>query len=247
MDLIAKALEQPVKRHIHYSTVVEEIRQTAERVTVAFRDSAGVANQISADYCICTVPLSVLVNLPMDVDPHFKAAMRSCSYAPVNKVGLQMKQRFWERSHEIYGGHVQINTPGVGIISLPSTGWNGRKGVVRSGDAATPADAVRISAMTPIERIQHALAAGEEVFPGEFTANFESGYAMAWHLNRYSLGAWSSWSEEGRKRDYPKLCEPDGRIYLAGEHLTYLNGWQAGAIESAWQQIAKLHQRVQQT
>ncbi len=41
------------------------------------------------------------------------------------------------------------------------------------------------------------------------------------------------------------LCEPDGRLYFAGEHLSYLGGWQAGAIESAWQQIAKLHARVQ--
>ncbi|HEX5377364.1 MAG TPA: hypothetical protein VFW47_02260, partial [Phenylobacterium sp.] len=39
-------------------------------------------------------------------------------------------------------------------------------------------------------------------------------------------------------------CEPDGRLYLAGEHLSYLTGWQAGGIESAWQQIAKLHARV---
>ena len=35
------------------------------------------------------------------------------------------------------------------------------------------------------------------------------------------------------------------RIFLAGEHLSHLAGWQAGAIESSWQQIAKLHQRAQ--
>ena len=31
---------------------------------------------------------------------------------------------------------------------------------------------------------------------------------------------------------------------LAGEHLSYLGGWQAGAIESAWQQIGRIHARV---
>jgi len=40
------------------------------------------------------------------------------------------------------------------------------------------------------------------------------------------------------------LCEPAGRIYLAGEHLSYLTGWQAGAIESAWLQIAELHKQA---
>ena len=33
-------------------------------------------------------------------------------------------------------------------------------------------------------------------------------------------------------------------LLLAGEHLSYLTGWQAGAIESAWQQIAKIHARA---
>src|SRR5471032_1248889 len=43
---------------------------------------------------------------------------------------------------------------------------------------------------------------------------------------------------------YPVLIEGEGRVLLAGEHLSYLTGWQAGAIESAWQQIAKIHERA---
>ena len=31
---------------------------------------------------------------------------------------------------------------------------------------------------------------------------------------------------------------------LAGEHLSYLGGWQAGAIESAWQQLERIHERA---
>jgi monoamine oxidase len=65
-------------------------------------------------------------------------------------------------------------------------------------------------------------------------------------IDRDQESTWAEWSDESRKAAYPVLCEPDGRIYLSGEHLSYLTGWQAGAIESAWQQMAKLHQRVQQ-
>ena len=50
--------------------------------------------------------------------------------------------------------------------------------------------------------------------------------------------------EEARATAYPVLCEPDGRIYLAGEHLSYIGGWQAGAFESAWQQVERLHARA---
>ena len=68
---------------------------------------------------------------------------------------------------------------------------------------------------------------------------------MAWHRVQYNLGGWVDWSDENRKTYYPTLTEPDGRIYLAGEHVSYITGWQAGAIESAWQQLEKLHKRVQ--
>jgi monoamine oxidase len=40
------------------------------------------------------------------------------------------------------------------------------------------------------------------------------------------------------------LLAGEGRVLLAGEHMSYLTGWQAGAIESAWLQIEELHRRA---
>jgi monoamine oxidase len=54
------------------------------------------------------------------------------------------------------------------------------------------------------------------------------------------------WSDESRARDYPILVEGEGRTLLAGEHMSYLGGWQAGAIESAWQQIERIHKQLVQ-
>jgi monoamine oxidase len=67
---------------------------------------------------------------------------------------------------------------------------------------------------------------------------------VAWHRVQYNLGGWAEWTEKTRAAAYPTLLEGEGRILLAGEHLSYLTGWQAGAIESAWQQIAKIHERA---
>jgi monoamine oxidase len=61
---------------------------------------------------------------------------------------------------------------------------------------------------------------------------------------QYNLGGWAEWTEKTRAAAYPTLVEGEGRVLLAGEHLSYLTGWQAGAIESAWQQIAKIHERA---
>jgi len=53
-----------------------------------------------------------------------------------------------------------------------------------------------------------------------------------------------AWTDDTRKSDYPVLSQPDGRIYLAGEHMSYINAWQAGALESARDVVRRLHARV---
>jgi monoamine oxidase len=45
--------------------------------------------------------------------------------------------------------------------------------------------------------------------------------------------------------DYPLLTQPDGPFYLAGEHMSYINAWQAGALESARLVASAIHRRVQ--
>ncbi len=50
-----------------------------------------------------------------------------------------------------------------------------------------------------------------------------------------------------RKKYFPTLCAGEGPFYLAGEHMSYLNGWQAGALESAREVVTKLHTRVRAT
>ena len=159
-----------------------------------------------------------------------------------------MKRRFWEEEFGIYGGHIKTNhNNGYGIytISLPSTGWQSQKGVLLGayiyGDVA-----VQASALSQHDRIESFLDIGETVFPGHYRANYESSFTWSWHRAKYNQGGWAEWSEAGRAQDYPKLLQPEGRVYLAGEHLSHLTGWQAGAIESAWMQIEKLHHRVTQ-
>jgi len=247
MDQIARAFERELGHLIRFNSEVERIRQNDQGVTVDYRDvKSGKRASVSADYAIVTIPLSVLHQIDTDFSAPFAEALRSVSYSAVGKAGLQMKRRFWEEDDGIYGGHIKTNFPGFFghyVISLPSTGWQGQKGVLQGayiyGDAA-----IEVSAKSLAERNEHFLAVGETVFPGQYRSNFESAFSWFWHRAKYSQGGWAEWSEAARRTAYPKLLEPDGRIYLAGEHLSHLNGWQAGAIESAWQQIEKLHQRA---
>lgn len=231
-----------VGEKIRYSTVVEKIRQNAKGVEISVVDDKGQKSLVKADYCICTIPLSVLKTIDNGLSPAKKAAMDGAAYAPVGKIGLQMKRRFWEEDHWIYGGHVYTDDMDIVSISLPSTNWLGQKGVLL-GYYQFFANAAKVSAMTHAERTNFALDFGQKVFPA-YRESFEASFSVAWHRVKYNLGGWAMWSDESRARDYPVLLEPEGRIYLAGEHLSYIGGWQAGGIESAWMQIAELHKHA---
>jgi len=235
---IARALPDGM---IRLSTEVQRIRQTPKGVTVdVVRD--GQPETIAADWCICTIPLSVLKTIDNGLSPAFKEAMARCAYAPVGKIGLQMKRRFWEEDHSIYGGHVFCDDQDINNIAFPSTGWQGRKGVLLGYYNFGP-NAAKISARSPADRAALAVDYGQKIFPA-YKESYETSFSVAWHRVKYSLGGWGMWSDEARASAYPILCEPDGRLYLAGEHMSYIGGWQAGAFESAWQQVERLHARA---
>lgn len=244
MDQIAKGFERAVGQHITYNAEVREIRQTNEGVRVVYQDMAsGNTQEMTGDYCICTIPLSVLQNIPADFSPEVAQAMQSIVYQTTGKIGLQFASRFWETEDHIYGGHSYTNF--FGDITYPSTGWQGQKGVIL-GYYNFGSTAIRVSAMTPQERIEYALMNGGKLHPNRYQEEFETAFSVAWHRVPYSLGGWANWSDETRQNAYPILNRPDGRIYLAGEHLSYLTGWMAGGIESAWIQLEKVHQRASQ-
>ncbi|WP_426195332.1 FAD-dependent oxidoreductase [Massilia sp. DWR3-1-1] len=244
MDAIARAFEKRVGKMIRYNTEVLSLRNHSDGVDVGVRDArTGATSVVKGDFCLCTLPLSVLRQVDTDFSPAFKTAMMGAAYAPVCKIGLQMGRRFWEEDDGIYGGHVYTDTKGINLISLPSSNWQGRKGTLL-GCYSFAGDAAEFSALSLKERADYALAAGEKIFPGQYRKNVESAFSVAWHRVKYNLGGWAEWSEEARAKAYPVLVEGEQRTLLAGEHMSYLGGWQAGAIESAWQQMARIHQRL---
>ena len=80
---------------------------------------------------------------------------------------------------------------------------------------------------------------------GQYPKEFENSFSISWHKTKYSLGGWALYSAEERQTVYKALLEPDKQVYFAGEHLTYLNAWMAGAFESARSVVEAVHKRVQ--
>jgi monoamine oxidase len=248
MDMIGKAFAKEVGDLIRYNAKVTRIQQDDRGVTVSYVDTVSPATvQLAkADWCICTIPLSILSQLPVDVGAGMKSAIDAVPYAGSVKVGLQFKRRFWEEDEAIYGGISYTDLP-IRQIAYPDSGFNrSGRGVLLGAYLFDGANAYEFTAMTPAERVARTVEFGTMIHP-QYRDEFETGVAVAWHRVPFVLGCSGDWSEEARATHYRDLCQIDGRIALAGEHASALPAWQEGAILSALDAIARLHDRVVRT
>jgi monoamine oxidase len=244
MDMIGRAFARALNGVIRFNARVTEIRQHDKGVSVVYEDRATHEQNVEAraDWCICTIPLSVLSQIDMDVSPAMQAAISAVPYAAAAKVGLQFRRRFWEEDERIYGGISYTDLP-IRMIGYPATGYFGRgKGVLLGAYNFGPY-AFEFTALDPQERVRKAVEYGTQIHP-QYAQEFESGVGVGWHRVPWTLGCFGMWSPETRAAHYQALCEIDGHILLAGEHASYIPAWQEGAVLSAIDAVTRLHKRV---
>jgi monoamine oxidase len=244
MDMIAQGFARQVGDLIKYRCKVTKIQQSGTGVTVAYEDMANndASAEATADWCLCTIPASVLSQIDLNVGDAMKSAIAALPYAPALKVGLQFKRRFWEEDEAIYGGVSFTDLPIV-QISYPSTDFNRSGKGVLLGAYNFGVPAVEFTSMPPEERVRKAVEYGAQIHP-QYDQEFENGIAVAWHRVPWTLGCYGMWTDQARKDHYKAMCDIDGRVVLAGEHCSYVNSWQEGAVLSSLSAITRLHQRV---
>jgi monoamine oxidase len=243
MGRIGEAFGRELGPLIRYNAKVTDIRQDDQGVSVAYEDTRAPGTlKARADWCLCTIPLPILAQIPMNVGPALASAIAAVPYASAVKVGLQFKRRFWEEDEHIYGGITYTDLP-ITNIGYPNTGFHsGGKGVLL-GAYIWGLNAMEFTSMTPDERVQKALEYGSQIHP-QYRREFDNGVAVAWHRSPFTMGCFGMWSSDTRVKHYENLCTIDGRIALAGEHASYLGGWQEGAVTSALDAIGRLHERA---
>ncbi len=244
MDSIARAFARELDGLIRLNSRVTAVRQDAAGVTATFEDAAtpGEPQTARADWCICTLPLSVLSRIEMNVGPAMAAAIDAVPYAPSFKVGLQFRRRFWEQDEAIYGGISTTDLP-IRQISYPSTQYGSPGKGVLLGGYNFGSYAYEFTALPPAERVRRAVEWGAQIHP-QYRDEFENGIAVGWHRVPGALGCYGVWNDANRAEHYANLCAIDGRIALAGEHASYIPAWQEGAILSALDTVGRLHRRV---
>jgi monoamine oxidase len=240
MDQIARALKNQIKSPIQLNAEVVSIQNTNDGVSITYKQ-AGQTKVIKGDFCICTLPLPVLSQVEHNFSSDASRAIDFVPYINTGKIGLQFKRRFWEIDEQIYGGITRTNNE-LAQIFYPSNDYLSKKGIL-IGYYNFNDRARKIGELSFADREKLALEKGKLIHP-QYDKEFETSFSVSWHKTPYSMGGWALYSSDTRKSHYEALLRPDKNVYFAGEHLTYLNAWMAGAFESARKTVTDLHARV---
>ena len=227
MDRIARAFEERVGANIIYQAVVTEIRNNTDSVEIFYEDAAAGAQSLLANYCICSIPATVLRGINNNFSASHRTAIDNFQYSQSGKMAFQSR-RFWEQDHNIYGG-ISWTDQDITQIWYPNGGLGHNQGVLLGAYTFGDAASTRFANMTPEERIEQGVLQAQKIH-SEFAAEVNSGISVAWPKAAHQLGAWGI-SDPG------SLREPDGQIYFAGEHVSDLQGRQEGAVQSAYRAI----------
>ncbi len=247
MDKIVEAFKMRVGHLIRYESVVEEIsNQSAGGVRVAYSYRGAMMEAFHADYAICTIPATVLKDIPNNFSMETQDEIEATRYDSAVKVAFQAKRRFWEEDDHIYGGISWTTLSDITQIWYPSNGYHRDKGIILGAyilGAKVPdlghEAALRFADMSPAQRREATIVAGERIHPG-YRGELESDASIAWSKVPFQKGSWPGFD----KIPVKALQVPDGAVYFAGDLTSALSGWQEGSALSALAAVEAIQMRA---
>jgi monoamine oxidase len=245
MDRIAYAFAQKLGGIIHYRSVVKEIRTTENGVQVAYASADGHVENIAADFCICTLPISVLRDIPNNFSEETKRAFNGMPMLTQYKIAWQAP-RFWEKEFNIYGGLSFLDQP-VDTVWYPSDKPFSSQGVLIAGFNVEFEDSGEPTAFGRLASVAAKLTASrnaiEKLHPG-YGGQLSSPIYVSWPQIPYSLGCYANNHLETSEPAYKQLSKPVGNLFFAGDYLSRLAGWQEGATLSAHEVVEAIALRA---
>ena len=244
MDTIPRAFAKRLGSVIRYGTQVTRIERLANSARIAWRNSVtGRTGSSEADFVICTLPLTVLQSIPADFSHRLQQAIGAGAqcYIPAGKVGFYSERRWWETDHQLYGG-ISWTSGESTQLWYPSHGFPKKDGIL-VGAYLWDSLGDSFARKPPPERLMTALNDGERLHPGYYSL-VRDGVSVAWPKIPFSQGGWCEWTDDARAQHYPALVAGEGPFFFAGEHVSYVQGWQEGAVQSAHHVIRQIAGQV---
>jgi monoamine oxidase len=246
MDRIAYAFAARLGNIVRFRSVVSEIRRTENGVRITYSSAADQkVHVLESDYCICTLPIPILADLPADFSNECRQALRGMPMVTQYKIGWQ-SPRFWEREYNIFGGISFLNQT-VDLVWYPSDRLFSSHGVLISGfnlekdENGAPTPFGQLGSITA--KLQASKMAVEKLHPGYSNLLTKPVY-VSWPSIPYSLGSFANNHLESSQPAYNQLHQPEGNIFFAGDYVSRIVGWQEGAALSAHHVVAQIADRV---
>lgn len=240
MDRVPAGFLRKIGHLVQYHSQVQRIRVLDKGgVEVTYRRD-GEYTTVKADYVLNCIPMHLLAGIEHNFPKEQAAGFLAVPRGKLFKIGLQMKERFWEKEG-IYGG-ISWTTQNIQQIWYPAHGIHRQKGVVLAAYTFDPSSGEKFARLSPPERIALAIAQGSKIHP-DYGKYVETGVTVAWHQMNHMLGCAAQWDEALFKQWFKVLQKPTGNHYLMGDQVSYHPGWQEGAIASAHHAIADIDAR----
>jgi monoamine oxidase len=241
MDQFPKGFERAIgANHITFNADVQSVHQSDTAVKVVYVDTKnGRHRELSADFVVVCLPLSVLSGVDINLSPDLMTAVKATTYSNSAKMGLAMKRRFWEEDDQIFGGHLYSNLP-LGEFSYPSNDYFSRKGVLLGLYVNGPVGDLLDRSIK--ERVEHVLTHASKVHP-QVRQEFESAFAVWWRKVKYSQGGYASGGTPERRT---QLARINNRIIIGSAATAPESSpdWMEGAVAAGWQALTALHARA---
>lgn len=246
MDRIPMAFAKKLEGVIRYGCEVKQIRQSESGVTVSFREADPKRSthdqSITADYCVCAMPLTIARTLDADFSAPVRAILDDVQYDSAYKVAWEAP-RFWEKECNIFGGISYLHQT-VDFVWYPSAEIFSDRGVLIGGYSI---EGLRQAGKLPNPQAMiSASRRSVELLHPDHGKDLVNPLYVSWGRIPHNLGSWISVGGSGAPSEkiLSVLQVPDRRVYFAGDHTSHLVGWQEGAALSAHRVITQLGQRI---
>jgi monoamine oxidase len=243
MGRIGQAFGWVLAGVIAYEAVVTRLRRTDAGVRITWKHGGtGAEHQIDAPCVVVTVPFPALDGVDADFSAATRAAMQSVDYVPAGKVAFQASRRFWELDQQIYGG-ISWTSRDATQVWYPSGGLQRTKGILVGAYIWSEDLGNAFAAKTLPQRLSDTLDDVAALHP-QAPRYLGDGVSVAWKNVPFTRGGWAEWSRPARAAQFPVLLKGDGPYLFAGEHMSFINGWQEGAVRSAHKVLGDIAARM---
>ncbi len=240
MDNIVKAFVRNIKSRILTNAQVKRITLGENGVDVVYQHK-GRHKTTYGDYCLNSIPKHLMGGIDSNLPNDYSTALASIGRGKLFKMGIQMRERFWEKEN-IYGG-ITWTEQEIEQLWYPPHGIHTEKGVMLGAYTFDAENSEFFARMTPEQRFEEVLKQGEKIHP-DFRKYAQNAVSVPWHRMNHMMGCTAVWTAETRERWFKRLQQPEGRHYMIGDQMSFHPGWQEGAMSSAHWTLAHLNNRV---